>query len=134
MWLIKLIKKVLRFALFIAFVGIMAIIFIGSFWFDNDYQISKWASYFNEPVKPSGALTAMFDDVSKWFDDITKDETGIKRIFYLWSIPIGFSAVFGIIIYTAISIIFHIIYKIIKNKKNKKKYAKNNNNIQYVSR
>ncbi|WP_033160073.1 MPN385 family protein [Mycoplasmoides alvi] len=121
MWLLRLFKKLLKLALFIIIAGGLCIIFLGSFWCNNNYNFHEWFAHSGSQLlgtpDPSGALTAMFPSVGTWYDTtLSNYSTAIQDVFrYL--IPVGFGAVFGIIIYTFISILTYLLRKMFKKKK-----------------
>lgn len=119
MWLLRFLKKIFFFILFVAIVGIMMVVFFGSMWFNNNYDASTWNSMLMAGTPPTGAIDQWFG-AGAWFTGVTEGSKGLSVIALYYVIPIGFSLVFGIIIYTALSLILHFIFRMFRRHKRNK--------------
>lgn len=114
MWLVNLFKKLLKLFLFLLVVGVLTVVFVGSFWFNNDYNLNMWSGYFSAPAQhlPTGLLTGLFPDVGSWYSQTVGNSALLQ-----WLVPVGFGVAFGIIVYTLLSIFFALIRRMVKRKK-----------------
>ncbi|WP_027123950.1 MPN385 family protein [Mycoplasmoides pirum] len=120
MWLVRFVKKLLSFAISVAIIAGLVVVFLGSMWFSNNYNFDQWQGLLTEPKMPTGALTAIFPDVANWYKLTLEQYSGDVLSLFHWLIPIGFGLVFAIAIQVVLSIIFHFIKKIFRKKKNVK--------------
>lgn len=117
MWLIKLIKKLFFLILFLIVVSIMAVVFIGSLWYQNVYDHTLWQQMIASATAPSGAITNLAPNIGPWFSDTIKNASEISRTSLHYLIPGGFAVVFGIIIYTLLSLTIGLSWKLAKRAK-----------------
>ncbi|WP_052664026.1 MPN385 family protein [Mycoplasmoides alvi] len=107
--------KFFKFLVFLVIVTCLCIIFIGSFWLPNIYDLNSWSNWFASKAQPSGVLTLMFNNVGNWYFNTLNmysnfgDSDSLQN-FLSYIIPIGFGIVFGLIGYFLVFLFGWIIW------------------------
>ncbi|ALA34492.1 MPN385 family protein [Mycoplasmoides pneumoniae] len=113
-----LLKRLIKLAIFLFFVAVGFIIFIGSFWL-NTYNTKEWANLLAEK-DASGLIVQIIPNINQWFKGTVEQQQKLFQTLVHFFIPVGFGLLFGIAVAIIADLFYHLIKYLIKRSFKKK--------------